>query len=422
MMASNVWIVNSSGHKLLLIRYHCNFMLKWNFSDVEVGEPRTFTVEFSDRRIKDEKGCSGLAEFALEGTQCRFQLQAVRDHRGCYYLQADYSYMDLHSFVVFPPPMGESKTGCLGWNASNLCLVVLQRSQLGLPPSPPPVLDGIQEWMGYYSDAINELSLTEMTLPGSHNSGTYRPEIALVSAYVRCQNESITSQLKAGIRVLDIRIAQCGIEDFIISHDKWKTRYSLKQALQEVAGFIDQTSKEIVILDFHRFNNLTGDIFNHSLLKLQVREELQDRFLPFKGVFNTPLRDIWDSNPRSRVIVAWNVKEACDDDMWPGVKHEWYQGANSDSKLHSALHKTFEDDWGTRTGMWNVCAFRSTTALSSPISNAKDLRGKLSSWFHGCSEWTLKANIICTDFTQEYGNTIHAAICANLLKAKRIKQ
>jgi len=411
-----------------LVRYHCNFMLKWNFSDVDVDAQRNFAVEFSNRRIIDEKGCSGLAEFALEGTQCSFQLQAIRDHKGCYYLQVDYANTDLQSFIVFPPPLGEPKTGCLGWNASNLCLVILHRSRLGLPPSPPPVLDGILEWMGYYSDAIGALSLTEMTLPCSHNSGTYRPETnALVSSYVRCQNESIATQLKAGVRVLDIRIAQCGYDKFIISHDKWKTRYSLKQALQEVVEFIDQTTREIVILDFHRFNNLTDEIFNHSLLKLQVREELQDRFLPlFHGAFNAPLSEFWGSkgSTKSRVIVAWNVKEACDDDMWPGVRHEWYQGANSESKLHSALQKTFEEDCSSRTGMWNVCVFRSTSALSSPISNAKDLSGRLSSWFHGCADWTLKANIICTDFTQEYGNTIHAAICANLLKGakKRIKQ
>ena len=31
------------------------------------------------------------------------------------------------------------------------------------------------QWMKYYSDILGKLMLTEMTLPGTHDSGTYEP-------------------------------------------------------------------------------------------------------------------------------------------------------------------------------------------------------------------------------------------------------
>ena len=424
--SSCLWIVNYSGRKLKLVRFHCNFMMKWSFSDIEAGEHRCFQVQFTDRCIKKEKGCSGLAEYAPDGTdQCHFQVQAIRDRKGCYYLQVDWTGIDLEKYSVFPPPLGESNIGMLGWNASNLCLTVLDRLHFSpLQPAALPPSSRLMEWMGYYSDIIGSLSLSEMTLPCSHNSGTYQPSAPMLPAYIRCQNQSLSSQLKAGVRVLDLRIAQSGIGEFIISHDIWKTHYNLQLALKEVTEFIDQTTKEIVILDFHRFNNLIQQDFNYSELKVQVRQALQDRFLPlFKGALTAPLKDLWSAEGagKGRVVVAWNKEEARDDDMWPGICHEWYQHASTETKLHSSLKKTFSEDLCQRTGLWNVCVFRNTTPIFSPITNAKNLQGRLSTWFHGCADWTLRANIISTDFTEEYGNIIHAAICANLLKgAKKV--
>ncbi len=396
-------------------------MSKWSFNDIEADVHRCFQVQFSDRCLK-ESGCSGLAEYVPDGTEFRFQLQAFRDHNGNY-LQVDWSGIDLNKFVVFPPPKGDLKLGLLGGNASNLCVLIFDRSLFGPTGPPLPELCGIGEWMGYYSDSICSLTLPEMTLPCSHNSGSYQPLSSIASAYVRCQSQSIMAQLDAGIRVLDLRVAQCDEDEFIISHDKRRTSYTLQQALTEVVEFVDKTSKEIVILDFHRFNNLSPQDFNYSILKGQVRDTLGDRFLPlFKGALNTPLQDLWrGKTEKSRIIVAWNYEVARDDDMWPGVSQEWYEHANSETKLHSALQKTFSEDLTRRTGLWSVCAFRSSAPFATPISNAKKLQGKLSAWFHGCAECTLKANILSTDFTYEYGNTIHAAICANLIKAAKKK-
>lgn len=421
-----LWIANNSGHRLKLNRYHCNFMRTWNFGDIDQDAQKCFEVEFSDRFVKSEKGCSGLAEFVLDGTSYQFQLQAIRNQKCSYTLQVDWTDVDLDVYAVFPPPVSSSNMGTLGWNSNFLCLTIQNKLHHVSNPMTPLPSDGVVEWMGYYSDIIGSLSLREVTLLCSHNSGTYQPstKVPILPGFIRCQAQSLRAQLMFGIRVLDLRIAQSDIGEFVLSHDSWKTHYTLKQALQEVVQFIDRTTKELVILDFHRFNNLTCEDFNYSTLKDQVRGLLEDHYLPmFAGGLDMPLHDLWSNQAsrKSRVVVAWNQEESRDDDMWPGVYHEWYRLANSESKLYAALDKTFSGDLGLHKGLWSVCVFQTPSPMRTPLKNAQNIHSKLDAWFHGCADWTLKANIISTDFTGEWNNITHATICANLLKgAKKV--
>ena len=88
------------------------------------------------------------------------------------------------------------------------------------------------------------------------------------SPWIKTQCMSIAQQLHFGIRSLDLRIGQNSPGDYIICHGEWRTNYSLAQALKEVTDFIDNTTKEIVILDFHRFINLVMVIsIGHSRIK-----------------------------------------------------------------------------------------------------------------------------------------------------------
>lgn len=421
-----LWIANNSGHRLKLngIGCHHNSMKSWDFSDVNTDVHQSFQVEFSNDVVETGE-FSGLAEFVLEGTRCQFQLQAICSQKCNYVLQVDWTSMDLDVYSVFPPPES-SKVGSLGWDPSCLpsclCLTIQKKLHHDIhhPTDPLPPVYSVKEWMGYYGDVIGSLSLREMTLPSAHNSGSYEPttQLPVLPRFIRCQAHSISSQLILGIRVLDLRIAQIGVEEYVLSHNRWTTRYTLKQALREVVEFIYQTSKEIVILDCHLFNNQTRIEFNYSTLKAQVKGFLEDHYLPmFDGALDLPLHDLWSkASTKSRVVVAWN-HESRDEDMWPGVYHEWFDRANSESKLHEALDQAFsEDNTSRHKGLWCVCVFQTPSLTCTPLKNAKDLQNKMDTWFHGCAEWTLKANIISTDFTGDWSNIIQATICANLLK------
>ena len=416
-----LWIINYSGCKLKLNMQHCNLMKSWHFCDIDPGMKQPFSIDYGNSFIETEQSCSGLAEFILDGTEYQIQLQAILNQDSTATLQVDWKNIDQDIYAVFPPPESTKATFV---NSNNVGLIIQKRlhrvhSPLFLRPA------AIMDWMCYYSDVIGALTLREMTLPCSHNSGTYRPYscIPFSPIYVRCQSQSLSSQLKQGIRVLDLRIKQNGNGNYILSHSRWKTHYTLKRALQEVVDFIDQTSKEIVILDFHGFISLRYHNFDYSTLKKQVKEYLKGYYLPmFDGALDQSLQYLWSNQPseNSRVVVAWNHEDSQEEDMIPGVYQEWYKQANSESKLYNALEKTFSTNLHHK-GLWSVCVFRAVSICHSPLKNAEHLQSKIDTWFYGCADWTLKANIISTDFTCELNSNIHAIICANLLKgAKKI--
>ncbi|CAN0175427.1 unnamed protein product [Ectocarpus fasciculatus] len=107
--------------------------------------------------------------------------------------------------------------------------------------------DWTTEWMKAYAPALANLKLSEMSLPGTHDSGTAKMNNPVVSPWATTQNLGVLSQLKAGVRVLDLRCGYVGreaqkndrVQDGIaVVHDKYRTSLSLRKALECVKGFV----------------------------------------------------------------------------------------------------------------------------------------------------------------------------------------
>ena len=396
-------------------------MKSWSYADISTRKEASFHVEFLDELVGKPEDVSGLVEFNLDGTDYKFQVQAIWNQRSSHNLKVDWNGIDASKYVLFPPPNSDGISD-LGWSNGCLCLVVQQNSNTSLSRHST----SITEWMAGYSDVIGPLSLCETTLPGSHNSGTYKCVAKWpASAYIQCQDISLIDQLRLGIRVLDLRVAQCGDGGFILSHDKWRTQYSLKEALLEIVKFIDETEKELVILDFHRFNNISSNDFNFPHLKEQIKEHLNGYTLSyFDGAMSLSLNSLWSDHAlgKKRVIVTWNSVATRDADMWPGIYQVWYNEAKSIPELHSCLEQTFEKAPQSYACLWSVCVFRTVSFLETPKKNARDLQPEIDSWFYGCADWTMKANIISIDFCDRCNNVIHASIGANILKGAKKRE
>lgn len=117
-------------------------------------------------------------------------------------------------------------------------------------------------WMQDSYQYINSRSLPSLMLPGSHNSGTYSRQLdktvlQMINKYQMNQDESIYNQLVFGLRHLDLRVGYTKVksrpERLWIYHDIFRTDVSLNDVLEQVKLFLDLTSHEIVIMDFHRF-------------------------------------------------------------------------------------------------------------------------------------------------------------------------
>ena len=413
-----LWIVNATSRSLKLSGARSSQMNSWNFTDISANSQQRFYVEFEESVVHTDDG--GDANYQLEGTDAYFQLQARfnQDARGRQ-LQVDWSGTDTSQFTVFPPPTSGSTVGSIGWIHNGTLCVLFQEKKIVLPSRPALSVLGTQ-WMRYYSDVIGNLTLTEMCLPGTHDSGTYQPDFPLGREWIRTQSLSLRDQLNLGIRVIDLRIGQNSPGDYIISHDSWRTRYSLGQALKDVTDFILANSKELVVLDFHRFNNLGKGDFDFVQLKAQVKDCLRGLSLPVAGGSGKTLSELWQgvASGQQRVVVTWNDASIDSSYMWPGINQHWYSAADGKAKLYAALERDFNTP-PSRDAMWSSCVFRTVSVLQTPFVNAQELKPDVDNWFHGCADWSLKANILSTDFCPDFNNVIHASICACLVNAGR---
>ncbi|KAK8780608.1 hypothetical protein V5799_018051 [Amblyomma americanum] len=107
-------------------------------------------------------------------------------------------------------------------------------------------------WMRKYRCTLSELTLKDMLIPGTHNSGMYYSGyLHPHELYTYNQYQSISHQLAYGIRCLDLRV-QYYYGEFYVTHEKQRGPAKIREILTEVVQFVRET-KELVLLDFHRF-------------------------------------------------------------------------------------------------------------------------------------------------------------------------
>ena len=268
----HLWIINATSKTLKAVNTISNLMKIWQFSDIPSQSQEKFYIEYSD---KTKSRDAGETTFLLEGTSSSFRVLIDWPNKeGECGLMVDWGGITTGDYHVFPPVLEGERFGKLGWiHNGSLSLLIMENGVATSVSTHLPGEDSIvssksteefpeapvyKNWMEHYSGILGKLTLGEMTLPGTHDSGTHKPEFSIAAPWVKMQELSLAQQLGNGIRVLDWRIGQKSPGDYIICHDEWKTSYSLAEALKEVIDFIDGSSKEIVILDFHWLLNLSS--------------------------------------------------------------------------------------------------------------------------------------------------------------------
>ena len=416
-----LWIINASSKLFKMTSLQNYKMVTWNFSDILPQTMKRFYIEYGTDIHQ-----SGNVTFQLDGEDEEFEIQICWPYNNSQCgIKVNWKTLDIIKHEVFPP----FSQGELGWiNNGYLSILVLEKGLKTTVNTNEPDTSSIvdqtdaislpktfidSQWMDYYSNILGRLTLTEMTLPGTHDSGTYHPLNNFTKPLTKTQDISLNAQLNRGIRVLDLRIGQNKPGDYVIVHDVFRTNYTLKEALKEVADFIDSTSKEIVVLDFHRFINLGEGSFDYYQLKRQIKSYLSGYYLHVSQGKDKPLKDIWPSIGKNRVVVAWNTN-SLDSYMWPGVAQSWYQNATTITELYDAIKKDMAD---IHSGMWATCSFTATSSVNTPRVIAVKLYPTITRWYYGGSKWCEKANIISVDFFSEYTNIIQASIISSLMKA-----
>ncbi|XP_037502115.2 uncharacterized protein LOC119376287 [Rhipicephalus sanguineus] len=204
-------------------------------------------------------------------------------------------------------------------------------------------------WMRQHCCTLSTLSLLDMLIPGTHNSGMYNKGYTHPhQEYLYNQDQDITQQLAYGIRSLDLRV-QYSSGVFYVTHSRTRGWPTIEQVLREVREFVQATG-ELVLLDFHRFtkgfdvgyDNVTA---RHLKLVKLIVKELNDVLLR-KEYYLMRLNEIFDqcenkTKPSGHVIVFYNYEDYSGEYqqfLAPGVHHKW-PNAQSEGALMKYLRK-----------------------------------------------------------------------------------
>lgn len=151
-----------------------------------------------------------------------------------------------------------------------------------------------KKWMAQFPNR----TLTELCVPGTHNSGTYGGNGEMGT---RCQTMTLKDQLESGIRFFDLRLVQkdVGATDLGVFHANYFQNLWLgKDLLPVIAQFLADNADECVILCANRAHD-KGEPFD-TLLKTLLDDNLNALYDDDDSVFHEQkLSDL-----RGKVVVV----------------------------------------------------------------------------------------------------------------------
>ena len=229
-------------------------------------------------------------------------------------------------------------------------------------------------WMASYGSAFH-LRPEDMILPGTHNSGMDK-KASYTNSSNTCQDVSPYDQLMTGIRVLDIRTrflsGNSAARRFAIYHDLESGRTIEGDILDTLLRYRSnaKANNEIVILDFHQFDNFTDAA--HRELHTLIKQKLGFSIIPlrYRGLTCGQYRYLG-----LNTIIAYN--HSLRENFWPGVNQRWIgENTPSNDKLHDFINGV-----GAETKPATELRSIQCTKYSLPFFTPKDLSERVMNWF-----------------------------------------
>lgn len=274
-------------------------------------------------------------------------------------------------------------------------------------------------WMGKIFHRIKDKKITDLIIPGTHNSGSYdrfKPEKeTLIRKYSLCQDETVWNQLVYGIRYFDLRVSHLDVnrrnEKLWVVHGPIRMDTTLELVLVSIKNFLEVAPKEVIIIDFHRFEKgFDKGTSKRSIEKVQNRHKdildliikhLGDYILPSDSISqNKKLQEIVESN--KRVIITYASDEISNRKLlFPKTIHLW---ANTDKvdelKKFFSSNLCFRYKW-LRSAMAQLTAKDNFSIFFNLYKGlrtmAQQVNYNVTEWFND-SKWWKCANIIATDY------------------------
>ncbi|XP_076871797.1 PI-PLC X domain-containing protein 1 isoform X2 [Brachyhypopomus gauderio] len=192
------------------------------------------------------------------------------------------------------------------------------------------------DWMSQLPAGLVDVPLWDLAIPGSHDSMTYcldkhshilhsQPKILrildrIVPCFIRPCDLVVFRQLESGIRFLDLRIAhkpKDSDESFFFAHGIY-TLVTVKEALSEVACWLEHHVKEVVIISLSAFDDMTP--VQHSTL-IDFLKRIFDKKLCPKSEIPT-LKKCWTHG--YQLVVSYADQAGSGHaELWPEFQYWW---------------------------------------------------------------------------------------------------
>lgn len=300
--------------------------------------------------------------------------------------------------------------------------------------------DDFAEWMSRLSPACHDLPLNTLAIPGSHDCFSYHlntkgelgPDCTaivkdvvdlfgsaakeIIVKWSVTQSLTLTQQLKMGIRFFDFRVAfQTSTNRLHFVHGLYGPK--VEPCLQEIYSFLESYSKEIVILDFNHFYNMSPE--THLQLLNMLTDIFGKKMCPYIDMESITLNMMWTEN--LQVVICYHHELALDQPVfWPGSAMQAFW-ANTDT-----LTKLLESlDYEYKKGRPNDCFYNWQGVLTPGASTilghlVGSLRSVLTektnpafvTWIKDKTPSATGLNIISVDFVQLF-DFIPAVILLN---------
>lgn len=309
------------------------------------------------------------------------------------------------------------------------------------PEKPGSMSLDLSDWMSTLDESKHSEPLNTIAIPGSHNSFSYFLDLQaemgpdtpdavrimgqmfgnaakqIISRWSRTQNKTFKEQLEMGIRYFDLRVAsKQGSEDVFFVHGLYGSK--VQTCMEEINEFLSEHSKEIVLLDFNHFFNISQD--QHQSLMNMLLEIFGCKLCPFLNVTSTTLEMLWANG--LQVIVFYNDCSVEDNlQFWPGkmIPAPWYDTPDqnnlmqklSEGKNHALPRDTFHVTQGVLTPTATSIFQNLQGSLES---ETKKLAPKLLQWIKGVnSHWPQQPlNIYTADFVDiDFVKTVISLNC-----------
>ena len=274
--------------------------------------------------------------------------------------------------------------------------------------------------------SIKAKNITEIAIPGSHNSGTYKlhkslpvgpDEIELVQKLGNnpvtgklakfilkrwgvCQHSDIRDQLKIGIRYFDFRLGKVN-DEIRILHGLYGEEIS--NILKVINEFLEEHMDEVAILDFQKIYQCSKE--DHEQIISFIETSFGSKLLRKDNKHNLSLCDLVKNHVQVIVIYdnSWRISNPY---LWPRMfcPNPWANTMRIPklfSFLEGHLSKRSSKSLFVTQG---ILTPKVKTVLLAPFTTlfqvTKNVNKKLPHWIED-KAFPLKPNIVMTDFVSE---------------------